>query len=80
MRTGGEYHHSMGWGGAHSHPPSGFSMALILLALSLSFQVMGNLNLVPRALSRALKVGREKAPSSAGHMTTKHQEFVGVLN
>ena len=28
----------------------------------------------------ALEVGREKAPASAGHMTTKHPEFVGVLN
>ena len=80
MRTGGEYHHSMEWGGAHSHPPSGFSLPLILLALSLSFQVMGKLNLVPGRFSRALKVGREKALASAGHMTTKHPEFVGVLN
>ena len=28
----------------------------------------------------ALEVGREKALASAGHMTTKHPEFVGVLN
>ena len=30
--------------------------------------------------SLALEVGREKALASAGHMTTKHPEFVGVLN
>ena len=38
------------------------------------------INLVPRALSLALEVGREKALASVGHMTTKHPEFVGVLN
>ena len=30
--------------------------------------------------SLALELGREKALASAGHMTTKHLEFVGVLN
>ena len=30
--------------------------------------------------SLALEVGQEKALASAGHMTTKHPEFVGVLN
>ena len=30
--------------------------------------------------SLALEVGRKKALASAGHMTTKHPEFVGVLN
>ena len=30
--------------------------------------------------SLALEVGREKALALAGHMTTKHPEFVGVLN
>ena len=37
----------------------------------------------PSSLGRfslALELGREKALASAGHMTTKHPEFVGVLN
>ena len=34
----------------------------------------------PGRFSLALEVGREKALASAGHMTTKHPEFVGVLN
>ena len=34
----------------------------------------------PGRFSQALEVGREKALASAGYMTTKHPEFVGVLN
>ena len=34
----------------------------------------------PGRFSLALEVGREKALASAGHMTTKHPQFVGVLN
>ena len=34
----------------------------------------------PRPFSLASEVGREKALASAGHMTNKHPEFVGVLN
>ena len=34
----------------------------------------------PGYCSLALEVGWEKAPASAGHMTTKHPEFLGVLN
>ena len=34
----------------------------------------------PGRFCLALEVGREKALESAGHMTTKHPEFVGVLN
>ena len=34
----------------------------------------------PGRFSLALKVGREKALSSAGHMTIKQPEFVGVIN
>ena len=37
-------------------------MALILLALSLSFQVMGNLNLVPRVLFPGFEGGAGKGP------------------
>ena len=34
----------------------------------------------PGRFSLALEVGREKALSSAGHMTFKHPEFVDVIN
>ena len=34
----------------------------------------------PGRFSLALEVGREKALASAGHMTIKHPEFVGVIN
>ena len=37
-------------------------------------------NLVPRALFLALEAEREKVLTSASHMTTKHPEFVSVLN
>ena len=36
--------------------------------------------LFPERFTLALEVGQEKALVSAGHMTTKHPEFVGVLN
>ena len=39
-----------------------------------------SINLVPGALFPGLEVGREKALASASHMTTKHPEYVGVLN
>ena len=34
----------------------------------------------PGRFSLALGAGREKALASAGHMTTKHPVFVGVIN
>ena len=34
----------------------------------------------PGRFSQALGAGREKALASAGHMTTKHPAFVGVIN
>ena len=34
----------------------------------------------PGRFSLALGAGREKALASAGHMTTKHPAFVGVIN
>ena len=40
----------------------------------------GKFNLVPGCFSLALEVGQEKALALAGHTTTKHPEFVGVLN
>ena len=42
--------------------------------------VMWENKLSPGRFSLALEVGREKALASAGHMTTKHPQFVGVLN
>ena len=60
-----------------------FSCLNLYFALTLSYlnPALNNPNLVPRALfSLALGVGREKALASTGHMTTKHPEFVSVLN
>ena len=34
----------------------------------------------PGRFSLALGAGREKALASAGHMTTRHPAFVGVIN
>ena len=79
MRPGGEYQYGMRRGSFS--PPVGIFAGAYFACFVAFFPSYGKTQPRPQGAFDGLwRWGREKVLASAGHMTTKHPEFVGVLN
>ena len=59
-------------------------VVIVVVGSGPAVRILGNIAAPPTSspgrFSLVLGAGREKALASAGHMTTKHPAFVGVIN